>query len=282
MAVRVLRTLLGASFYLLVLLVVFVHGNTKRVISRSLGLNETIPANCFDLAATPMLTFTAKTMTTGANESPIRQMRCVGGNACLYESQISTIQCINEGLDVNNNVEWKCSAHLPSEMKIESPKVSCEGCQSPNDPIKLDGSCGLSYSLAILPSSTNEYYIVAGIIGVVVVVICVAVVLDGSGRFKPNPRRYEYIELPTTTPRSVAQPTQTTPDRSGLSIYQQPLVPSPPPYILVSGMGGRRADSFVEGIITDKRIPSMGPYRQQEVKLPVQGDKGSTDSSRLR
>ncbi|KAG9325192.1 hypothetical protein KVV02_002046 [Mortierella alpina] len=91
------------------------------------------------------LTFQKGRMTTGRRTSPVPQTSCVGGNACGdYEPDV--IQCKNTGFD-GGDVQWKCQADLPDNLKFGKLDVYCEGFDYPDDPYVLKGSCGLEYKL---------------------------------------------------------------------------------------------------------------------------------------
>ncbi|KAK3809545.1 MAG: hypothetical protein J3Q66DRAFT_317794 [Benniella sp.] len=84
-------------------------------------------------------------MTTGRRTSPVRQLKCVGGNACGdYEPDV--VQCTNTGFD-GSDVQWKCQADMPSNLRFGRLNVYCEGYAYPDDPYVLKGSCGLEYNL---------------------------------------------------------------------------------------------------------------------------------------
>ncbi|MCJ1354340.1 MAG: hypothetical protein MMC33_004328 [Icmadophila ericetorum] len=89
--------------------------------------------------------------------SAIPQLKCVGGNAKgLYEVDI--IRCRNQGHDYDEaNVQWTCTASLPSEFKLGSTDVICEGYESPNDPYILKGSCGVEYRLVLTDIGEEKY-----------------------------------------------------------------------------------------------------------------------------
>ncbi|KAG0374644.1 hypothetical protein BGX24_010150, partial [Mortierella sp. AD032] len=84
-------------------------------------------------------------MTTGRRESPVPQVKCVGGNACGdFEPEV--VQCTNAGFD-GEDVQWKCQADLPDNMRFGQLDVFCEGFAHRDDPFVLKGSCGLEYKL---------------------------------------------------------------------------------------------------------------------------------------
>ncbi|KAF9908915.1 hypothetical protein EC991_009321 [Linnemannia zychae] len=84
-------------------------------------------------------------MTTGRRTSPVPQIKCVGGNACGdFEPEV--VQCTNAGFD-GDDVQWKCQADLPDNLRFGQLDVYCEGYSHPDDPFVLKGSCGLEYKL---------------------------------------------------------------------------------------------------------------------------------------
>ncbi|KAF9081372.1 hypothetical protein BGX23_000964 [Mortierella sp. AD031] len=84
-------------------------------------------------------------MTTGRRTSPVPQIKCVGGNACGdFEPEV--VQCTNAGFD-GEDVQWKCQADLPENVRFGQLDVYCEGYTHPDDPFVLKGSCGLEYKL---------------------------------------------------------------------------------------------------------------------------------------
>ncbi|KAJ3016783.1 UNVERIFIED_CONTAM: Store-operated calcium entry-associated regulatory factor [Siphonaria sp. JEL0065] len=90
-------------------------------------------------------------MTTGRRSSPVKQMRCIGGDACSSASAvIETMQCYNRGFDGsdgNRDVQSKCKAELEDIYRFGSTDVSCEGYAHKNDKYVLAGSCGVEYTL---------------------------------------------------------------------------------------------------------------------------------------
>ena len=75
----------------------------------------------------------------------VPQLKCVGGTAKgLYE--IDVLRCKNAGSSYGDeDVQWTCTASLPSEFKLGGTDVICEGFSSSEDPYVLKGSCGLEY-----------------------------------------------------------------------------------------------------------------------------------------
>ncbi|KAL9124533.1 MAG: hypothetical protein Q9217_006145 [Psora testacea] len=89
--------------------------------------------------------------------SPIPQLKCVGGTAKgLYE--IDVLRCKNAGSSYDDaDVEWTCTASLPSEFKLGSTDVICEGFKGPDDPYVLKGSCGVEYRLVLTELGEAKY-----------------------------------------------------------------------------------------------------------------------------
>ena len=81
----------------------------------------------------------------------------MGGNAKdLYE--IDVMRCKNQGSDYEDeNVQWTCTASLPSEFKLGSTDVICEGYESSEDPYVLKGSCGVEYRLLLTDIGEEKY-----------------------------------------------------------------------------------------------------------------------------
>lgn len=97
-------------------------------------------------------------MTTGRRNSPINQLKCVGGSAGCYSFKPQVVQCYNRGFD-GTDVQWECKADLDSSVKFGRIEVLCEGFDYPDDPYILKGSCGLEYHLenSGKGKSTNSY-----------------------------------------------------------------------------------------------------------------------------
>ena len=70
------------------------------------------------------------------------QLTCVGGSASHRQSEVSTVQCYNQGFN-GRDYDWRCESQLDKSLKISEFVVSCEGYNNPDDPYVLVGSCGL-------------------------------------------------------------------------------------------------------------------------------------------
>ncbi|KAJ3399117.1 Store-operated calcium entry-associated regulatory factor [Chytriomyces hyalinus] len=92
------------------------------------------------------LTLSRNKMTTGRRSSPVKQMKCVSGDACAASADIQNMQCYNRGFD-GRDVQWECKAELEDLYRFGSTDVSCEGYAHKNDPYVLVGSCGVEYTL---------------------------------------------------------------------------------------------------------------------------------------
>ena len=68
------------------------------------------------------------------------------------------MRCKNQGSDYEDeNVQWTCTASLPSEFKLGSTDVICEGYNSSDDPYVLKGSCGVEYRLVLTNIGEEKY-----------------------------------------------------------------------------------------------------------------------------
>ncbi|KAL6713061.1 hypothetical protein ACLMJK_009182 [Lecanora helva] len=131
-----------------------------------------------------------KDLTTSHNRvAAAPQLKCVGGTAKgVYE--IDVLRCKNSGSAYGDeDIQWTCSASLPSEFKLGSTEVICEGFKSPDDPYVLKGSCGVEYRLMLTDIGKEKYgrkgkrpyddyddYKGSGFVGVLFWVIFIAVV----------------------------------------------------------------------------------------------------------
>ncbi|KAL9007224.1 MAG: hypothetical protein Q9188_000027 [Gyalolechia gomerana] len=89
--------------------------------------------------------------------SAVPQLKCIGGNARgLYDVDI--MRCKNQGSDYDDqNIQWTCTASLPSEFKLGTTDVICEGYESSHDPYVLKGSCGVEYRLILTDIGEQKY-----------------------------------------------------------------------------------------------------------------------------
>ncbi|KAL9587747.1 MAG: hypothetical protein Q9212_000039 [Teloschistes hypoglaucus] len=84
-------------------------------------------------------------------------LKCIGGTAKgLYDVDI--MRCKNQGSDYGDeDIQWTCTASLPSEFKLGSTDVICEGYESSSDPYVLTGSCGVEYRLILTDVGEQRY-----------------------------------------------------------------------------------------------------------------------------
>ena len=103
------------------------------------------------------LTLRKDAKTSHNRVSALSQLKCVGGSAKgLYE--IETLRCKNAGAGYSDDdVQWTCTADLPTEFKLGSTDVICEGFANPNDPYVLKGSCGVEYRLMLTDQGEEKF-----------------------------------------------------------------------------------------------------------------------------
>lgn len=125
----------------------------------STALSETPPSkNAVRLANVQTLTLHADRETSHRRVSPLPQLNCVGPeNVCkLYK--IDTMRCTNQGYDYSEeDIQWSCTADLPSEFKLGSTDVICEGYRNADDKWILKGSCGVEYRLLLTEKGEERY-----------------------------------------------------------------------------------------------------------------------------
>ena len=115
------------------------------------------PADAVLLSKIKTLTLHAGRQTTSRRGPPVPQLECVGGNARGLHS-VDVMRCTNAGADyAPEDVQWTCQASLPSEFKLGSTEVVCEGYESPEDPYVLKGSCGVEYRLILTEAGERRF-----------------------------------------------------------------------------------------------------------------------------
>jgi hypothetical protein len=68
------------------------------------------------------------------------------------------MRCTNAGADYNaEDIQWSCTASLPTDFKLGSTDVICEGYSSPDDDYVLKGSCGVEYRLLYTEAGEEKY-----------------------------------------------------------------------------------------------------------------------------
>lgn len=68
------------------------------------------------------------------------------------------MRCKNQGSDYGReDIQWTCTASLPSEFKLGSTDVICEGYETSGDPYVLKGSCGVEYRLMLTDIGEERY-----------------------------------------------------------------------------------------------------------------------------
>ncbi|KAL9061876.1 MAG: hypothetical protein Q9206_000214 [Seirophora lacunosa] len=99
------------------------------------------------LSQVKTLTLRHRLKTSHRRVPALPQLKCIGGNARGYYD-VDIMRCKNQGADYEDeNIQWTCTASLPSEFKLGTTDVICEGYESSSDPYVLKGSCGVEYRL---------------------------------------------------------------------------------------------------------------------------------------
>lgn len=173
---------------------------------------------CFDPSITPDLLFQKSQYTTCSRVIPITQLNCVNGQSTetkdlcgLYSKYITSIKCENSGLDDSSNVIWNCEGNLPSNVIFGTNTVSCEGCKSSTDNLKILGSCGIYYSLVLTNDGneplhntnvnmhSNHNYIKLFLVVLILSIIacCIGALLYNLCSFGNRNRRRDYTRINT-------------------------------------------------------------------------------------
>jgi hypothetical protein len=131
------------------------------ILSQTICYNPT--TNCFDPTLTQSLLLQANQYTKCSRTTPIQQLTCIDSSntantdlCAKYSKYITSIKCSNSGTDDSGNVIWKCESNLPSQVGLGLTTVSCEGCTSSSDKLKISGSCGIFYQLFDKTNSISD------------------------------------------------------------------------------------------------------------------------------
>jgi len=115
------------------------------------------PSDAVLLSNIKTLTLHGGRQTTARRGPAVPQLDCVGGNAKGLHN-VDVMRCTNAGSDYSDeDVQWTCQASLPSEFKLGSTDVVCEGYASAEDPYVLKGSCGVEYRLILTEAGERKY-----------------------------------------------------------------------------------------------------------------------------
>ena len=115
------------------------------------------PTDAVLLSNIKTLTLHNGRQTTSRRGPSVPQLECVGGNARGLHA-VDVMRCTNAGADyAPEDVQWTCQASLPTEFKLGSTEVVCEGYESPEDPFVLKGSCGVEYRLILTEEGEKRF-----------------------------------------------------------------------------------------------------------------------------
>lgn len=115
------------------------------------------PSDAVLLSNIKTLTLHGGRQTTARRGPAVPQLECVGGNAKGLHD-IDVMRCTNAGSEYGpEDVQWTCQASLPTEFKLGSTDVVCEGYDSAEDPYVLKGSCGVEYRLILTEAGERKY-----------------------------------------------------------------------------------------------------------------------------
>lgn len=104
------------------------------------------------------LTFGAGSKTAGRRLKPMQQLQCVSGDAKGYY-EVEAMICQNMGGQYDTeDIQWSCTADsMPTDFKVGSTEVICEGFKDANDPYVLRGSCACEYTLHFTDEGYAKY-----------------------------------------------------------------------------------------------------------------------------
>lgn len=133
------------------------------------GVLAAVPKNAILLSEVQSLTLRAGKSTTHRRVPAIPQLQCVGSSkrVCALANSlqaVDTMRCVNQGTgdQGREDVQWACTASLPSTLRLGSTDVVCEGYASADDPYILKGSCGVEYRVVLTEEGERRYPELAG------------------------------------------------------------------------------------------------------------------------
>ena len=108
------------------------------------------------LSSVKTLTLRSNALTSHRRVSAVPQLKCVGP-ACKHHN-VERMRCTNQGSSYNEeDIEWSCVADMPSDFKLGSTEVICEGYANRDDPYVLKGSCGVEYRLLLTEQGEERF-----------------------------------------------------------------------------------------------------------------------------
>lgn len=114
------------------------------------------PKNAILLSQVKALTLRSSAKTAHRRVSAVPQLTCTGPG-CSYFT-VDTMRCKNMGSSYGTeDIEWSCEADTPTDFKLGSTEVTCEGYESSNDEYVLKGSCGVTYRLLLTEKGEEKY-----------------------------------------------------------------------------------------------------------------------------
>jgi hypothetical protein len=121
------------------------------------------PKNAILLSEVRSLTLRSGKQTTHRRVPALPQLKCVSSRKICALHTVDVMRCQNQGAGYSpEDIQWSCTASLPSTLKLGSTDVICEGYSSPDDPYVLRGSCGVEYRLVLTEEGERKYPDLAG------------------------------------------------------------------------------------------------------------------------
>ncbi|KAH8889351.1 hypothetical protein GQ53DRAFT_224996 [Thozetella sp. PMI_491] len=116
------------------------------------------PKNAILLSQVQSLTLRGDKSTSHRRVPAIPQLKCISPKSICALHHIDSMRCVNQGSGYSSeDIQWACTASLPSTLKLGSTEVICEGYSSPDDPYVLKGSCGVEYRLVLTEEGERRH-----------------------------------------------------------------------------------------------------------------------------
>ncbi|KAM0820527.1 hypothetical protein AB5N19_06346 [Seiridium cardinale] len=116
------------------------------------------PQNAILLSEVQSLTLRAGAKTAHRRTSAAPQLKCISKPNICKLHEVDLMRCTNQGSGYSTeDIQWSCTAALPSTLKLGSTDVICEGYMGPDDDYVLKGSCGVEYRLVLTEEGERKH-----------------------------------------------------------------------------------------------------------------------------
>jgi hypothetical protein len=122
------------------------------------SLAATKPKNANLLSEVQSLTLRSGAKTAHRRVPAAPQLKCISHPSICKLHEVDLMRCTNQGSGYSSeDIQWSCTASLPSTLKLGSTDVICEGYAGPDDEYVLKGSCAVEYRLVLTEEGERKH-----------------------------------------------------------------------------------------------------------------------------